>query len=53
MNISSKIKEIMHEGVRLNTHKAVSASNRRRKVPIKQAVAIAYSMSERAKKMRG
>jgi len=53
MDISSKIREIMHEGVRKNTHRAVSSSNKRRKVPIKQAVAIAHSMADRAKKMRG
>lgn len=52
MNISSKVSKIMHEGVRRNTHKAVSSSNPRRKVSQKQAVAIAYSMADRAKKMR-
>lgn len=45
--ISSKISKIMHEGVRKNTHKAVSKSNPRRKVSDKQAVAIAYSMAKK------
>lgn len=40
--ISGKVKKIMHEGVRRNTHKPVSKSNPRRKVSDKQAVAIAY-----------
>lgn len=43
----------MHEGVRMNTHMPVSSSNPRRKVSSKQAVAIAYSMAGKAKKLRG
>ena len=43
--ISNKIQKIMHEGVRKNTHKPVSSSNPRRKVDVKQAAAIAYSMA--------
>lgn len=49
MDIGTKISKIMHEGVRENTHKAVSKSNPRRKVSAKQAVAIAYSMQKRGK----
>jgi len=45
--ISSKIKKIEHEGVRRNTHAAVSKSNPRRKVPIKRAIAIAESESRK------
>ncbi len=41
--ISSKIKKVMEEGVRKNTHKPVSKSNPRRKVNTSQAAAIAYS----------
>ena len=48
--ISDKIKKIMSEGVRKNTHKAVSKTNKRRKVSQKQAVAIAQSMYKRRKK---
>ena len=44
MDIGNKIKKIMSEGVRRNTHAPVSASNPRRKVSQKQAVAIAMSM---------
>jgi hypothetical protein len=40
MNISGKIKKIMHEGIR------------GKKVSQKQAVAVAYNMSRRAKKMK-
>lgn len=40
MDIGAKVKKIMHEGVR------------GKKVPQKQAVAIAISMSKRAKKMK-
>jgi len=43
--ISSKVKKIMDEGVRRNTHKPVSKSNPRREVSDKQAVAIAYHMA--------
>lgn len=42
--IGEKIKKIMAEGVRRNTHKPVSKKNPRRKVSQKQAVAIAESM---------
>jgi len=48
--ISDKIAKIMREGVRKNTQRPVSSSNPRRKVPVKQAVAIAYSMSRKGKK---
>lgn len=47
--ISSKIKKVMGEGVRKNTHAPVSKSNPRRAVPLKQAVAIAYSEARRKK----
>lgn len=47
MNIGNKVKKILKEGVRRNTHKAVSKTNPRRKVGQKQAVAIAYSMAEK------
>ena len=42
-----KVKKIMHEGIRENTHKPVSKSNPRRKVSDKQAVAISYSMAKK------
>jgi len=48
--ISNKIEKIMSEGVRKNTHKAVSKSNPRRKVSQKVAIAIAESMYRRRKK---
>lgn len=41
MDISNKVRKIMHEGIR------------GKKVPVKQAVAVAYSMARRAKKMAG
>ena len=47
--ISAKIEKIMHEGVRKNTRKPVSAKNKRRKVGQKQAVAIAMNMAKRGK----
>lgn len=47
--ISNKIKQIMHEGVRKNTRKAVSSKNPRRKVPQRQAIAIAENMAKRGK----
>ena len=47
--IGSKIKKIMKEGVRRNTHKPVSKSNPRRKVSQSQAVAIALSMKRAGK----
>lgn len=48
--ISAKVKKIMHEGVRKNTHKPVGKSNPRKPVSQKQAVAIAYSMAGKSKK---
>ncbi len=42
--VSDKVKKIMKEGVRRNTHAPVSKSNPRRPVSQKQAVAIAESM---------
>lgn len=50
--ISSKIKKIMKEGVRKNTHKPVSKSNPRRKVSQKQAIAIAESMAGNSRKKK-
>lgn len=47
--VGNKISKIMHEGVRRNTHKPVSKSNPRRKVPQKQAIAIALNMKRRGK----
>ena len=47
MQLGTKISKIMHEGVRMNTHKPVSKSNPRRKVSQKQAVAIAMHMMEK------
>lgn len=47
--ISDKIKKIMREGVRRNTHKAVSKDNPRRPVGQRQAIAIAESMKRRGK----
>lgn len=41
--ISNKISEVMHKGVRRDTHKPVSSSNPRRPVSQKQAIAIAFS----------
>ena len=49
MNLGTKISMIMHEGVRRNTHKAVSKANPRRKVSAKQAVAIAMDMQRKGK----
>lgn len=47
--MSKKIKKIMKEGVRMNTHKPVSKSNPRRPVSQKQAIAIAESMMRKKK----
>ncbi|MDE2106328.1 MAG: hypothetical protein KGL39_54415 [Patescibacteria group bacterium] len=47
--VGNKIKKIMHEGVRRNTHQPVSKSNKRRPVSQKQAIAIAESMYRRKK----
>jgi hypothetical protein len=51
-SISDKVKKIMKEGVRRNTHKPVSKTNKRRKVSQKQAVAIAYKMAGKSRKKR-
>jgi len=48
--ISEKIAKIMGEGVRPNTKAPLSAKNKRRKVPAKQAKAIAFSMLKKGKK---
>lgn len=48
--VSAKIKKIMDEGVRRNTHAPVSRSNPRRKVSPKQAAAIANSMYKNRKR---
>lgn len=45
--VGNKIKKILKEGVRRNTKKPVSSSNPRRKVPQKQAVAIALSIARK------
>lgn len=47
--VSDKISKISQEGVRRNTRAPVSASNPRRKVPNKQAVAIALDMQRKGK----
>jgi len=47
--IGEKISKIMHEGVRKNTRKSVSKTNKRRKVGLEQAKAIAISMYKRGK----
>jgi hypothetical protein len=47
--VSNKIARIMREGVRQNTHKAVSKKNPRKPVSQKQAIAIAYSMKRKGK----
>lgn len=47
--VGKKIGKILKEGVRKNTHKAVSKSNPRRPVSQKQAVAIALSMKRKGK----
>jgi len=39
----------MKEGIRRNTKQPVSKSNKRRKVAVKQAVAVALSMKRRGK----
>ena len=48
--LSEKIKKIMHEGVRKNTHAPVSKKNPRKKVDIKQAIAVASAMARQNKK---
>lgn len=47
--VGKKISKIMKEGVRKNTKKPVSAKNPRRKVPLKQAEAIAINMKKKGK----
>lgn len=47
--VGNKIRKIMKEGVRRNTHKPISKSNPRRKVSQRQAIAIAESMARRGK----
>jgi len=47
--VGNKIKKILKEGVRRNTHAPVSKSNPRRKVSQAQAVAIAENMIRRGK----
>lgn len=47
--VGGKISEIMHEGIRRNTHKPVSTNNARRKVSQKQAVAVALNMQRKGK----
>lgn len=42
--INEKVKRIMEEGVRYNTHAPISSSNLRRPVSPFQAAAIAHSM---------
>ncbi|MEK7662408.1 MAG: hypothetical protein AAB355_02875, partial [Patescibacteria group bacterium] len=49
--VGEKIKKIMAEGVRRNTHAPVSSKNPRRPVSQKQAAAIAISMAKRHKKL--
>jgi hypothetical protein len=49
MNIGTKISLIMKEGVRKNTRRPVSKSNKRRKVSQAQAVAIAMDMKRKGK----
>lgn len=46
--ISNKIDEIMKSGIRRNTRKPVSKTNKRRKVSQKVAVAVAHKMYERS-----
>jgi len=48
--ISNKVKRIMKEGVRRNTHAPLSKKNKRRPVSQRQAVAIAESMYKKRKK---
>lgn len=48
--ISNKIGKIMNEGIRRNTQKPVSSSNKRRPVSQAQAVAVAYHMAGENKK---
>ncbi len=47
MAVGDKISTILKEGIRRNTHAPVSASNPRRKVGQKQAVAVALSMKRK------
>ena len=50
--LGDKISKIMHEGIRQNTHKAVSKTNPRHKVSQKQAIAVAYSVLGEGKKKK-
>jgi hypothetical protein len=45
--VGNKIKKIMKEGIRKNTHKPVSKGNPRRKVSRKQAIAVAINMTKK------
>ncbi len=45
--VGNKIDQIMTEGIRRNTRKPVSKTNKRRKVSQKQAIAVAISMAQR------
>ncbi len=45
--VGNKIDQIMAEGIRRNTRKPVSKTNKRRKVSRKMAVAVAISMAQR------
>lgn len=47
--VGGKISEILHEGIRRNTHAPVSSTNKRRKVSQKQAVAVALDMKRKGK----
>lgn len=51
--VSNKIKEVVAKGVRKNTKAPVSKDNPRRKVPLKQAVAIAESQARKGKAKNG
>ncbi len=51
--INAKVKKIMEEGVRTNTHMPVSSSNPRRPVSPFQAAAIAHSMYANRNKKKG
>lgn len=48
--VSAKISKIAREGIRRNTRKPVSSTNKRRKVSQKQAIAVAINMTKRGKK---
>ena len=46
--VGDKIKTIMTEGIRRNTRKPVSKTNKRRKVSRRQAIAVAIDMARRS-----